>query len=117
MKPGDVLRIGAALFQVPRVRPSQMKISESEGLSDDEISTWLTEDEGQTNSASVPDTTVIKGRSPAASTPAAPAASVTPSQPDARLLPTIRQPPKSVKEQAADIIRKHWEIVRGQQSE
>lgn len=121
MKGGDVLRIGAALFQVPRIRPSQQK---SEQLSDDDISSWLTEEE-QTDSAA-PDTTVIKGRQsqapaptamshpPLTPAPAPPAAT----PPEARKVPppTIR-PPKTVKEQAAEIIRKHWEIVRGKESE
>lgn len=124
MKPGDVLRIGAALFQVPRLRPSQQKEAQDGRLSDDDISSWLTEEE-QTDSAA-PDTTVIKGRQsqapaptsmshpPLPPVPAPPAAA-----PEARKVPapTIRQPPKTVKEQAAEIIRKHWEIVRGQQAE
>lgn len=120
MRPGDILRIGAALFQVPHARPVNRQ---GEGLSDDEISTWLTEDE-QTESSSVPDTTVIKGRQPPASSPAitahTPAATPSASSapvPDSRTVPTIRQPPKSIKEQAADIIRRHWEIVRGEQGE
>ena len=128
MKPGDVLRIGAALFQVPRLRPSQQK-AVSEGLSDDDISSWLTEDE-QTQSAAAPDTTVIKGRQSAnpAETmsvdtllPQQPTAPVTPPAPtppvEARVVPTIRQPPKTVKEQAAEIIRRHWEVIRGKQPE
>lgn len=121
MKPGDVLRVGAALFQVPRVRPSQQKDSVHESLSDDEISTWLTEEEQeQTASSAIPDTTVIKGRNqatPAAepSVSAAPSAPVTPAE--VRMIPTIRQLPKTVKEQAAEIIRRHWEIVRSQPEE
>src|SRR5258708_4422980 len=66
MKPGDVLRVGAALFQVPRPRLSQSKGSIHDSLSDDDISTWLTEEEEQTESSAIPDTTVIKGRQPAA---------------------------------------------------
>jgi hypothetical protein len=123
MKPGDLLRVGAALFQVPRPRLSQQKASIHDGLSDDEISTWLTEEE-QTESAAFPDTTVITGRQAETAVPhhpptpaAPPAASAAPTPPDSRTLPTIRQPPKTVKEQAAEIIRRHWEIVRGQQAE
>lgn len=119
MKPGDVLRIGAALFQVPRPRPSQMKGSIHEDLSDDEISTWLSEDEDQTKSSAIPDTTVIKGRN---AVPAAPAVASIPETPTAaaappRFVPTMRQPPKTVKEQAAEIIKRHWEILKGQQPE
>jgi hypothetical protein len=121
MKPGDVLRIGAALFQVPRLRPSQLKAVD-ERLSDDDISSWLTEDE-QTQTAAAPDTTVIKGRQSAnpVETVSAdrllPAQPVTPAPAVAPVLPTVRQPPKTVKEQAAEIIRRHWEVVRGQQPE
>lgn len=121
MKGGDVLRIGAALFQVPRIRPSQQK---GEQLSDDDISSWLTEEE-QTDSAA-PDTTVIKGRQSQAPAPTAmshppltpPPAPPTATPPEVRKVPppTIR-PPKTIKEQAAEIIRKHWEIVRGKESE
>lgn len=123
MKSGDVLRIGASLFQVPRARPIHHD-DDSSGFHDDDISTWLSEEAPTESSASLPDTTVIKGRQ-AASTPA-PAAPVQNESPSAaavatpatpRMVPTIRQPPKSVKEQAAEIIRRHWEIVRGQKPE
>ncbi len=120
MKSGDVLRIGASLFQVPRARP----VHHDDDSSDDDISTWLSEEAPTESSASLPDTTVIKGRQAAATPgPNAPAqnegpaaaAVATPATP--RMVPTIRQPPKSVKEQAAEIIRRHWEIVRGQKPE
>jgi len=124
MKPGDVLRIGASLFQVPRVRPPQQNTDDLDGLDDDDISTWLSEEAPTESSAQLPDTTVIKGRQKtAAPEPVAPvhnegqsaAAVATPAPP--RMVPTIRQPPKSVKEQAAEIIRRHWEIVRAQKPE
>lgn len=124
MKPGDILRVGSALFQVPRSKPAVRK--EGEGISDDKISNWLTEDE-QTKSSAVPDTTVIKGRQSIAAAPAAiadPSAGAVHSHPETRTIPTsntptsvvpiIRHPPKTIKEQAAEIIRRHWEIVRGQ---
>jgi pSer/pThr/pTyr-binding forkhead associated (FHA) protein len=127
MKAGDMLRVGAALFQVPRARPA-IDTAEEEGISDDEISTWLTEEE-QTASSSVPDTTVIKGRHPPKSSPAitaaappAPATGTTPdtsstaqTTSDSRTVPAYRPPQKSVKEQAAEIIKRHWELVRGEQ--
>jgi pSer/pThr/pTyr-binding forkhead associated (FHA) protein len=121
MKPGDVLRIGAALFQVPRLRPSQLKAVDDR-LSDDDISSWLTEEE-QTQNAAAPDTTVIKGRQSATPVETMSADTLLPPQPvtppliEARAVPTVRQPPKTIKEQAAEIIRRHWEIVRGQQPE
>ncbi|MBS0202350.1 MAG: FHA domain-containing protein [Planctomycetes bacterium] len=116
MKPGDILRVGAALFQVPRLRPPSTKVS------DDNITDWLTDESGADSDSSVKsDTTIIKGRQsapPAAPATGAVAAPKSPVQIDeARPRPTIRQPPKTVKEQAADIIRKHWEIVRGEKPE
>jgi len=117
MKPGDVLRVGAALFQVPRSRPERTP-PEQGGLSDDDISTWLAEDEPTATSA-LPDTTVIKGRQAAPAPPATPSPNATlASKPAAepRPAPTLRQP-KTVKEQAAEIIRQHWEKVRSQQIE
>ncbi len=117
MRPGDVLRVGAALFQVPRVRPERTSPDQG-GLSDDDISTWLAEDEPTATSA-LPDTTVIKGRQvpgpvPAEPVPEATVAANPPHEP--RPAPTLRQP-KTVKEQAAEIIRHHWERVRSQQIE
>ncbi len=120
MKPGDVLRVGAALFQMPRPRPTQPKDKgdANDGLSDDDISTWLT-DEGQTESSSAPDTTVIKGRQPVApsTTAPTPSTSAATQPPEGRTVPTMRQSFKTVKEQAAEIIRRHWESVRGRQPE
>lgn len=127
MKPGDVLRIGSSLFQVPRPRP--VHEDDSGGFLDDDISTWLSED-SPTESSALPDTTVIKGRQAAAPAPASSAAAKKPAiseaetasalstpTPPPRTTPTIRQPPRTVKEQAAEIIRRHWEIVREQQPE
>ncbi len=144
MKPGDILRVGAALFQVPRGKSAARK--EGERISDDKISNWLTEDE-QTQSSAVPDTTVIKGRQSIAAAPAVtggPSTGASAQSPETRTIPpktvsiaavptiavptnavptgtvpanavpTIRQPLKTVKEQAAEIIRRHWEIVRAQ---
>lgn len=117
MQPGDVLRVGAALFQVPRIRPERTPPDQG-GLSDDDISTWLAEDEPTATSA-LPDTTVIKGRQvpppKPAEPPPNPAVSAKPAH-EPRPAPTLRQP-KTVKEQAAEIIRHHWEKVRSQQIE
>lgn len=112
MKPGDILRIGASLFQVPRLRP----VNQEGSLSDDDISTWLSEEE-QTATSTEPDTTVIKGRQPPASNPILNTASQPATAASQVTAPTIRQPPKTIKEQAAEIIKRHWEIVRGEQPE
>lgn len=114
MKPGDILRVGAALFQVPRARPAAGKVS------DDKITDWLTDESDAESDSSVrSDTTIIKGRQAAVEPAVIPGAPTKATAPAAaiRTVPTIRQPPKSIKEQAADIIRKHWQIVRGEQTE
>lgn len=114
MKPGDILRVGAALFQVPHARPAPGKVS------DDKITDWLTDESDAESDSSVrSDTTIIKGRQATVEPAVIPGASTKATAPAAatRTVPTIRQPPKSIKEQAADIIRKHWQIVRGEQTE
>ena len=120
MKPGDVLRIGSSQFQVPRAKPAASPDGGIGELLDDDISTWLAE-EAPTESAALPDTTVIKGRQPAVPVPKPvdderpPVGSVAPPVAEARMVPAIRQVSKSVKEQAAEIIRRHWESVRSPQ--
>lgn len=119
MKSGDVLRVGAALFQLPKVRvvPARPSNEVKEQLSDDEITSWLADQE-QTISPSDPDTTVIRGRQAAAVggvenailATEAPAVSA---PPPAAPPPRHPQPPRSIKEQAAEIIRRHWEMMRG----
>lgn len=129
MKPGDILRVGASLFQVPRIRTAAAHDDSS--LSDDDISTWLSDDR-PTESGAAPDTTIIKGRAvaPAATVPQTTGSTSHPTaqsesrisgegrkSSDSHTVPTIRQPPKSVKEQAAEIIKRHWEIVRAKNAE
>jgi pSer/pThr/pTyr-binding forkhead associated (FHA) protein len=120
LKPGDVLQLGAILFQVPVQRTvaetaAAKKPEKEGGISDAEIASWLS-DESASVAAKSSDTTIIKQPSAPSTeidvpiertTPAAPAAA-------APVEPT-RRPPRSVKEQAAEIIRKHWASVRGEE--
>jgi predicted component of type VI protein secretion system len=107
LKDCDLLRIGAAVFEVQATvvapQPAKRKSAKGDPLSDDDIASWLTDE----IPASSSDTTIIPGKktvsvSPVAAATAA-AASVAPSTP---------APPskkfKSVKDEAADIIRRHW---------
>jgi len=121
MKPGDVLRVGSALFQVQQskpVAPKKQNDAPKEQLSDDEISSWISDQE-QTIGPSNTDTTVIKGRQPpqsSASLAAVPSAgNPTHAHPPTATPP--RQPPapsphRTVKEQAAEIIKRHREMMR-----
>jgi Inner membrane component of T3SS, cytoplasmic domain len=101
LKPGDVLRIGPIVLQVPGA-PSAAHSS----ASDADIANWLSSSDNIADSGEVSarDTTVIP--KPAAlenPTPAPP--------------PASRDAPRqfrSVAEEAADIIRRHWEAVKSQ---
>jgi predicted component of type VI protein secretion system len=122
MKPGDVLKIGATLFLIPPVRkPAAEGIGvraadKSDPISDADIASWLsdTSDELPIRAS---DTTVIKNA------PSAPVAQPTTTTHAAAPTPVsvpapaenIRRPPRSVKEQAAEIIRLHWAAVRGEE--
>jgi hypothetical protein len=78
------------------------------GLSDDEIAAWL--GEGTPDPKAAKQDTVVYDTIPAALKSAA--ATPKPAEPKAPPAP----PPKkfrSVKEEAADIIRRHWAQVRG----
>jgi predicted component of type VI protein secretion system len=123
LKAGDVLQIGAVLFQVPIQRPlielAPSKKDEKSGhISDADIASWLSDE--QDTSIKPSDTTIIK-HSPPPSTqlelpveratplPAATAAVTTPPPESAR------RPPRTLKEQAAEIIRRHWASVRDEE--
>ena len=123
LKPGDVLQVGATLFLVPTSRPMAAEPSagksadKAEHASDAEIASWLS-DTSDEIPAGTSDTTVIKNPQPpttvvdvstarpAVPTPV-PAATATADNP--------RKPPRTVKEQAAEIIRLHWASVRGEE--
>ena len=126
LRAGDILRIGAALFQVPESAPQAAKPQSRKAagkISDADIADWLT-DEDQTNGPKESDTTVIQGRASAktetatVSTPSS--ASGSSSVPGSSVFrtPTAPKPGhRTVKEEAAEIIRKHWETVRSKQGE
>lgn len=120
LRGGDVLRIGAALFQVPESIPQigRGKTKKDSGkISDADIADWLTDDD-QIAGSKATDTTVIQGRaSTKTDTAAISTSSSTASSPASR--PPVASKPayRSVKEEAAEIIRKHWEAVRTKQGE
>jgi predicted component of type VI protein secretion system len=106
LRPGGTLTVGPMSFQLlaPGTKPLVPREGEPkpESLSDDDIATWLTEGDTSVQMSGA-DTTIIAGRD---STP-----------PPA---PPIQPPPKkrefrSVAEEAADIIRRHKELLDEQQ--
>jgi pSer/pThr/pTyr-binding forkhead associated (FHA) protein len=100
LRVGDVLRVGAASFEVQISRAAAKSKVSKETPSDDAIAGWLTDHEGP---ASQSDTTVIHGDK--TQTPVPPTAPATPVGVPARKF-------KSVKDEAADIIRRHWATLK-----
>ncbi|HAH48106.1 FHA domain-containing protein [Gimesia sp.] len=114
LHPGDQLRVGPMLFELAGARkaiakPTNLNTDKSAPLSDDEISTWLSEEAEETETSSG-DTTIIH-------------ASQLPPPETAAAKPAVTANLKknkfhSVAEEAAEIIRKHRErIVREQQEQ
>lgn len=97
LEPGDVLRIGTTVFQVPGTKPPASETTEPHA-SESVLADWLAEE--ATPAAQDPGDTTILTRSEAASA-AADAAS---SHPD--------ETPPSDEDEAARIIRRHWEQLR-----
>ncbi len=117
LKSGDVLRIGANLFQVPEGKPQAARPvikKDDSKISDADIADWLSDDDHP----AVPkgtDTAVIEFSKPApvvsSPVPSAPPPPVAPTPPAAK------KPYRSVKDEAAEIIRRHWESVRAAKGE
>lgn len=121
LKPGDILRVGPVVFQVPPKREpdapadSKQRPADTVGsLSDDEIAHWLAED---ADSETMPtgDTTIITEH-PVRETPDEAEPQEEPSGHE------ITQPPKphkfaSVAQEAQDIIRRHWDMVHRKEKE
>jgi Inner membrane component of T3SS, cytoplasmic domain len=108
LKPGDILRIGPIVLQVPGA-----PVLPNHAASDDDIATWLSKNEnivpGDGTDAPSGDTTIIPR-------PAALDNLVTPTPAPA----TNREPPRqfrSIADEAADIIRRHWETVKAQRDQ
>tara|TARA_R110002111_G_scaffold256979_3_gene324710 strand:- start:36860 stop:37447 length:588 start_codon:yes stop_codon:yes gene_type:complete len=116
LHPGDQLRVGPMVFELAGTRktvkktikkPSNLTPQTDAPLSDDDISSWLSE-EMNDSTTGAGDTTII----PAAMAPAAE--------------PAPHNSPKSLKdrkefhsiaEEAAEIIKKHWERVAQKKQE
>ena len=104
LKPGDILRIGPIMLQVPGPPATNLRAS------DNEIAEWLSQEgiSGSSDSGeSAPGDTTIIPRPAALDTPVPPA-------------PHRESSPRqfrSVADEAADIIRRHWEKVKAQRDQ
>jgi predicted component of type VI protein secretion system len=105
LKPGDLIRIGPIMLQVPGAPETNARAS------DNDIAEWLSQ-EGIGSSEggeSAPGDTTIIPRSAALDTPL-------PTTPAPRETTPPRQF-RSVADEAADIIRRHWEMVKAQREQ
>lgn len=114
LREGDILRIGSMLMAVPVSQKSKGPAHPAK-VSDDEIADWLN-DSGSGFSGT--DTAVLLNE---AATKAAETPPTTPSpQPESRPAPSPAKsaPGKilSVKDEAAEVIRKHWEKVKAKKA-
>lgn len=111
LKPGDQLRIGPMVFELigtkkTFTKPSNTQPDQAAPLSDDDITSWLSEEDPPVEHEIDDDTTVF----PASHIPPAEA---TPPAPE----PQEKKEFHSVAEEAAEIIRKHWERVAAEKRE
>lgn len=113
LHPGDHLRVGPMLFKLVGTRkaipkPSNLSPDQSASLSDDEISTWLSEEADDTETTSGDTTIIHASQLPPPETAAAKTSAN-----------TYREKKEfhSVAEEAAEIIKKHWERVAREEQE
>jgi hypothetical protein len=123
LQPGDRLRIGPIVFQVPGAK---MDIANVAGTpdppaSDDDIASWLSSDGIRTADGHVAgsgDTTIIPRMPPEQESSELHA--MPPKAPAAREVPAAQEQKRqfrNVAEEAADIIRRHWEMVKAEEVE
>jgi pSer/pThr/pTyr-binding forkhead associated (FHA) protein len=105
LKPGDLLRVGPVVFELAGARKGGGPKSKAtkKTATENDIADWLSDDDTSVAQRSS-DTTIIKAApKDAEAKPPAP--------------PEPEEPPKpqfrSLAEEAKDIIRRHWETVRG----
>ena len=113
LREGGVLRIGSTLLSVPAVQKAKVSAGGNQAkVSDNEIADWLM-DSGSNYTGT--DTAIISGKSKldagsdTAKVPVMPTAATS--------LPKQSLPSKtlSIKDEAAAVIRKHWETVKANQ--
>ncbi len=113
LDPGDILRVGPMLFQVAgkkdvqeHSQAAQPQPDDTQPATDDNIASWLAVDEPGEDQGGPGDTTIVpnKPREEPAVQP-----DPKPAPKPARISP--RRDFNTIAEEAADIIRRHWESV------
>ena len=115
LREGDVLRIGSTLLSVPMQKSKVSAGSSQTKVSDNEIADWLM-DTGSNYTGT--DTAIISGKSKLDAGSDTAKNSVPSSTPAAVPLPPKQPLPTkvlSIKDEAAAVIRKHWETVKANQ--
>jgi predicted component of type VI protein secretion system len=113
LREGDIIRIGSTLMSVPTTQKSKGAPNPAK-VSDNEIADWLN-DSGSIFSNT--DTAVLRNDA-APAPPPQPAASITAPTSARPAVPAMKPAPVkvlSVKDEAAEVIRKHWESVKAKQ--
>ncbi|WP_339733755.1 FHA domain-containing protein [uncultured Gimesia sp.] len=110
LHPGDQLRIGPMVFELAGAKttikkPTNLKPDQAAPLSDDDISSWLSEEVPETETTTAGDTTMI------------PTSNIPPAESAPAPKPLEKREFHSVAEEAADIIKKHWERVAQKKQE
>lgn len=110
LKPGDLVQIGPMLFRVPVKKEAPAAAAgpakkQPAKATDDDIINWLAGDDDGEGPLKPGDTTIVTNRE----TPAELAQP--PAEPEAS--PAPRKTFDSIAEEAADIIRRHWESKGG----
>lgn len=125
LQPGDRLRIGPIVFQVPGAKTDFAAATGTPEppASDDDIASWLSSEGLKTSDGRTPgsgDTTIIPKMpadepEPVAEAPVAAkhahAMDAAPAQPQPQ------QKFRNVADEAADIIRRHWQLVKAEEEE
>jgi pSer/pThr/pTyr-binding forkhead associated (FHA) protein len=108
LKPGDILRIGPIMLQVPGAPELNMRAS------DNDIAEWLSQEgipgSSDSNESAPGDTTIIPKPAGLESTTPTPTPTPAPHESTPRQF-------RSVADEAADIIRRHWEMVKAQREQ
>jgi len=103
LQPGDILRVGPITFQLAG-KKTGVTTPSNKSACDDSILDWLADEEGESETG---DTTIVRrDPAPARSAPPTP----TPEEPPASL--PRQKKFKTVGDEGADIIRRHFELVQ-----
>lgn len=124
LRAGDILRIGAAVFQVPEAdseTPKPKSKKSDKKISDADIADWLTHEDSSTGPRGS-GSTVIHGRVPGATeapaTESTPPVQAAPTQALVTRSPVVKKPAfRTVKEEADEIIQKYLASLQPDQED